>query len=52
MADEVIIESDDSFLQKKLPKYEGGKTLEQKIKEREPEEYVPQPLPRPDSLDD
>ncbi len=54
MADEpteLIAESDDSFLQKKEPKYEGGKTLEQKVAELGIK-TKPLVLPRPDSLDD
>lgn len=51
MADEVIIESDDSFLQKKLSKYEGGKTLEQMVKELGLPEPVPRPLPPRDRDD-
>jgi hypothetical protein len=48
-----IIDEDttDGFLQKPVPKYEGGKTLEEKVKELGIETR-PMKLPRPESLDE
>ena len=48
---QLIAESDDSFLQKEIPKYAGGKTLEEKVAELGIKTQ-PRVLPRPASLDD